>query len=117
MPRFYPASQQSWAMLSLGCKAQQRSPVGDDAVQLPGRHDEVFALLRRHQGRDARRDDRQAQPGRVQMSGAAGLGGAEAGVGKLQRPAQPLRLRGAEAVHADEGRRPHLPHQRPGQLL
>ena len=62
-------------------------------------------------------DDRQAQPGRVQVSSAAGLGGAEAGVGKLQRPAQPLRLRRTEAVHADEGRRPHLPHQRPGQLL
>ena len=51
------------------------------------------------------------------MLAAAGLGRAEPGVRELQRPAQPLRLRGAEAVHAEEGGRAELPHQRPGQLL
>ena len=46
-----------------------------------------------------------------------GWAGAEAGVGELQRPAQTLGFRRAEAVHTDEGRGPHLPHQRTGQLL
>ena len=91
--------------------------MGDDAVQLPGRHHKVFALLRHHQGGDARRDHRQAQTGRVQMLAAAGLGRAEAGVGELQRPTQTLGFRRAEAVHTDEGRGPHFPHQRTGQLL
>ena len=54
-------------------RAQQGGPVGDDAVQFPGRHHEVFALLRHHQGGDARRDHWQAQTGRVQMLAAAGL--------------------------------------------
>ena len=96
-------------------RAQQGGTVGDDAVQLPGRHHEVFALLRHPQGRDARRNHWQAQTGRVQMLAAAGLGRAEAGVGELQRPAQTLGFRRAEAVHTDEGRGPHFPHQRTGQ--
>ena len=87
-------------MLSLGCKARLIAAPSSAAP---------WAMTLS--------SSREAQPGRVQMSGAAGLGGAEAGVGKLQRPAQPLRLRRTEAVHADEGRGPHLPHQRPGQLL
>ena len=66
---------------------------------------------------DARRNHWQAQTGRVRMLAAAGLGRAEAGVGELQRPAQTLGFRRAEAVHADEGRGPHFPHQRTGQLL
>ena len=37
--------------------------VGDDSVQIPGRDDQIPALLGLHQGGDARRKDRHTQPG------------------------------------------------------
>ena len=91
--------------------------MGDDSVQIPGRDDQIPALLGLHQGGDARRKDRHTQPGGIQMPGVVGLGRVEPGVLKLERSAQPLRLSRAKAVHTEQGGGPQLLYQRPGQLL
>lgn len=54
--------------------------MGDDPVQIPGRDDQIPALLGLHQGGDARRKDRHTQPGGIQMPGVVGLGRVEPGV-------------------------------------
>ena len=91
--------------------------MGDDSVQIPGRDDQIPALLGLHQGGNARRKDRHTQPGGIQMPGVVGLGRTLQFSDTGLHPAQPLRLSRAKAVHTKQGGGAQLPHQCPGQLL
>ena len=102
--------------------AQQGRPVGDDAVQRPGRHHQDLcpprASIRVGMPAASYRHAQHPAASRC-LAWSAWLGRVQPGVRELHasRPRRAPAPSAAEAVHAEEGGRAGpLPHQRPGQL-